>query len=352
MPESESPQETVFRREIQVVYPLERGRIVLRTEEDWERDIEPVSTQGDEIFEFELASEKPWLHFKVVWLDGERLRWSAGMNRVVALSLEEPHRFYPSFDETSEGQLGDLIEFTSESLGRDLRLRVYLPPGYDENRLKHYPVIYMQDGANVFLPNEAFRGQRWEMGRTMDLLGRMSLIDKTMVVALYAGDRMEEYTSPGYEAYAESLVTEVKPFIDKKYRTLPAARHTTVMGSSLGGVVSFYIAWQWPKVVGNAACLSSTFGYRDDLFQRVRTDEIESRSALRIYLDSGWPGDNYENTLAMASALSERGFVIGRKLFYFAFPLASHDESSWASRSHLPIQLFTSRLRRLAARRE
>jgi enterochelin esterase-like enzyme len=59
------------------------------------------------------------------------------------------------------------------------------------------------------------------------------------------------------------LVETVKPLIDAKYRTLSGPGDTAVMGSSLGGVVSFYVGWQWPEVFGKVACLSSTFGYRD-----------------------------------------------------------------------------------------
>jgi enterochelin esterase-like enzyme len=179
----------------------------------------------------------------------------------------------------------------------------------------------------------------------------MNLIDQTIVVAVYPGDRMKEYTKPGYEEYARVLVTEVKPYIDTEFRTLPGRRNTIVLGSSLGGVVAFHLAWVWPQVVGNAACLSSTFSWKDDLIDRVRTDEIESRRELRVYLDSGWPHDNYEATLSMASALVERGFVLGRNIHYLAFPFARHDEMSWASRCHLPLQLFTGRLRRAAAQR-
>jgi predicted alpha/beta superfamily hydrolase len=117
------------------------------------------------------------------------------------------------------------------------------------------------------------------------------------------------------------------------------------MGSSLGGVVSFFLAWQWPDVFGNAACMSSTFGWQDDLIERVRREPRASRESLRIYLDSGWPNDNYEPTLAMAVALLERGFRLRRDLLHFAFPLAGHDEGAWSARLHLPLQLFSGKLR-------
>jgi hypothetical protein len=106
--------------------------------------------------------------------------------------------------------------------------------------------------------------------------------------------------------------------------------------------VSFFLAWEWPDVFGRAGCLSSTFGYRDDLFERVQSEE---KRDVSFYLDSGWPGDNYEITLSMAMALVSRGWVFGRDLIHFAFPLAGHDENAWGLRLHLPVQIFSGIVR-------
>ena len=107
--------------------------------------------------------------------------------------------------------------------------------------------------------------------------------------------------------------------------------------------MSFFLVWQWTDVFGSGACLSSTFGYRDDLFERVL---LEPKRDGRFYLDSGWPGDNYEVTLSMAMALVSRGWIYGRDLLQFAFPLAEHDEKAWGLRLHLPLQLFSGVVRR------
>ena len=340
---------TEYRGRIRILYPLDQGKIVLRTDQDWNRDVEPIAEQGGQRFEFEVTSEHPYLAFKACLRIGDELVWASGANKLALLGTEGLQSFYPHFRPTA-GTITDIITLDSSTTG-ERRLRVYLPGGYEENTLKHYPVLFMQDGANVFFPEEAFLGQNWQMDNTVELLRNMNLIDQTIVVAVYPGDRMKEYTKPGYEAYSRSLVTEVKPYVDGQFRTLSGRRYTIVMGSSLGGVVAFYLAWVFPQVIGNAACLSSTFSWRDDLIERVRHDDIETRRELRIYLDSGWPRDNYEATLSMASALVERGFVLGRNVHHFAFPFARHDETSWASRCHLPLQLFAGRLRRAAAQR-
>jgi len=122
---------------------------------------------------------------------------------------------------------------------------------------------------------------------------------------------------------------------------------TAVMGSSLGGVVSFYLAWQWPDVFGKIACLSSTFTYRDDLLERIST---EPKRKIRIYLDSGWPGDNYEATRSMRDRLIWKGYEAGSELFYLAFPEAKHDENAWAARSPIPFQFLFGKLPTFAER--
>ncbi|HBP18221.1 MAG TPA: hypothetical protein DEA08_10565, partial [Planctomycetes bacterium] len=134
--------------------------------------------------------------------------------------------------------------------------------GYEENRSKRYPVLYMHDGRNLFFPDEAFLGHEWKIDDHLDRLDAMSLIDRTIVVGIHAGEsRNDDYTQPGYERYGEAVVDELKAQIDDEYRTLSGPRTTGVMGSSLGGVVSFYLAWQYPQVFGNVACLSSTFSW-------------------------------------------------------------------------------------------
>ena len=164
----------------------------------------------------------------------------------------------------------------------------------------------------------------------------MNAVDRAVVVGIYSGDRMGEYTKPGYEAYARSVVEEIKLEVDRRIRVLDSPEESCVVGSSLGGVVSFYMAWQYPQTFGYAACMSSTFSHRDDLIDRVLA---EPKSEAKFYLDSGWPGDNYEVTLAMAMALTQRGYRVRQDFLHLAFPLDEHDERAWGKRLHLPLQL-------------
>lgn len=244
---------------IRIHYPTNGGSIALRTEENWDSNIQAHSIRGNgRISEFQIETERPYFYFKPVLVSDGGTMWSRGENYLAIPTSGAPLQIYPYFREDT-------------------------------------------------LTN-----------------------------------RMTEYTLPGYSDYGRFLVKTLKPLIDGKYRTPEGPRNTAVMGSSLGGVVSFYLGWQWPQVFGKVACLSSsTFAYRDDLLQRVFK---EPKRKIHIYLDSGWPGDNYEATRSMRDRLIWKGYRPGSELFYLAFPEAKHDENAWAARSSIPFQFLFGKL--------
>ena len=325
-----------LKRRLKVAYPAGRGQLLLRTELDWQRDVHPVSVEGA-VSTFELEARQPFLYFKAVLeVDGQQ-HWAVGDNSLLLMGETEDRTCYPFFFSPDEGSYTELIEFPSPILGREHRVKVYLPAGYRENTEARFPVTYMQDGQNLFFPEEAFMGQDWGVNRTGTLLRSMGAMEDFIVVGIYSGDRMYEYTQPGYEKYGRSLVEEIVPQVDRLLRTVPLRRYRTVWGSSLGGVVSFFCAWQYPDVFGAAICMSSTFSFQDDLIERVLTEE---KRDVAFYLDSGWPGDNYETTVNMAMALISRGFVYGIDFMHFCFPMAEHNEAAWGVRLHLPMQLL------------
>ncbi len=310
---------------------------MLRAEPDWTHDLEAVRVSAaGACHEFACDVAGSHRYFKPVLIDGEGARWAVGPNSLLLGRARATREIFPYFSPEERCSKCELREL-GDGAGRSHRYRVFYPPGYQENPLRRYPVLYMQDGQNLFFPGEAFQGQHWRIGETLTLLDSMNAIEPLIVVGVYPNEREHDYTSPGYEAYGHFLTDVLKPAIDREFRTLTGPGSTAVMGSSLGGVVSFYLAWQHPDVFGMAACLSSTFGWRDDLRQRVAR---EPPREIRIYLDSGWPRDNYEATRDMRALLACRGFTDGRDLHYLSYPEALHNESSWAMRVHIPVQLF------------
>ncbi|MCA9491176.1 MAG: alpha/beta hydrolase [Myxococcales bacterium] len=319
---------------IHVRYPTREGdRIVLRTSLDWDRDVEAVRVADDgRTWSFEVTDgDRPHLYFKVCRHRDGGFHWSVGANGIVSA---EERWIYPHFDGGPKGAISDRFQIGTRTV------RVYTPPGYAENTLKCYPTLYVHDGANVFFPDEAFSGVEWQIDETLDLLDAVHIVDRVVVVAVYASPerREQEYTPPGWQGYSDELCAVVKPEIDERYRTLTRPESTAVMGSSLGGVASFWLAWSRPDVFGMAACLSPSFGLRDDMEHAVWREARPE--GIRVYLDSGWPGDNHEPTVAMRDALLSRGFTMGRDLLHLSFPGAVHHETAWAERLHLPFQFL------------
>jgi enterochelin esterase-like enzyme len=321
---------------VRVHYPLAKGDLLLRAEADWEADVEPVAVSRDRAtHDFRLRFDRPFLYFKPVIADEAGIHWARGDNSLALPGTgAEPFEVWPHFFEESVCSVCNVHEVGGDA---GHAVRVFYPPGYAENVLERYPVLYMQDGQNLFFPNEAFGGQHWKVEETLSVLSSMSLIRKAIVVGIYPGDRHREYTAPGYVAYGRFLVETLKPWIDYNYRTLPGARDTAVLGSSLGGVVSFYLGWEYPEVFGQVGAMSATFGYRDDLLERVAA---EPRRRGRVYLDTGWPRDNYEVNRSLRRLLVHRGYREGIDLLYLAYPEAAHNEGAWASRAHVPFQFF------------
>jgi predicted alpha/beta superfamily hydrolase len=333
-----------LKRTLRVCYPAGTGKVVLRTEANWDRNIEPISVGDDgNSSTFELSADQPYLYFKPCLIRNGNANWAVGPNNLLLMGEKDDRICYPFFFSPELGRFSPLIELPSKILNRTHRLRAYLPPGYEENTLSNYPVVYMQDGQNLFFPDEAFMGHDWAVNDTSQTLRAMRAVEDMIIVGVYSDDRIKEYTQPGYENYARSLVDEIVPKERAILRTADSRRFRTVCGSSLGGVVSFYTAWQYPDVFGSAACMSSTFSHKDDLIERVLT---EPRRDLGFYLDSGWPGDNYEVTMAMATALVSRGWRYGWNLLHLCFPQAAHNENAWGVRFHIPMQFFNGAVAR------
>ena len=329
---------------IRVIYPTKNGRIVLRTDADWAIDIPARSVSEDGcISEFAVETDRPFFYLKPILLQSDAAHWSRGANFLAVVTSSAPLEIYPYFLDDAHCSVCGVCEVSplTKAMAGEHQFRVFLPPGYEENTLKRYPVLYMHDGQNLFLKEEAFLGQPWRPDEVLAVLDQMNAIEEVIVIGLHPNQREREYTFPGYAEYGRFMVESLKPLIDSQYRTLPGPSDTAVMGSSLGGVVSFYLGWQWPEVFGKVACLSSTFTLRDDLLERVFA---EPKRDIRIYLDSGWPGDNYEATRSMRDRLIWKGYHPGSELFYLAFPDAKHNENAWSARSPIPFQFLFAQL--------
>ena len=247
----------------------------------------------------------------------------------------------------SHGKLLPEESVPSRFLGTPRTVRIYLPPSYDSQPKRRYPVLYLHDGQNVFSSagtNSCFGWGSWELDRTADRLiveGRMQEI--IMVGVDNTRSRYKEYRGriyPGgsqkgrsktsvevdnarFEAYAGFLIEELKPKIDREYRTLKTSANTGVMGSSLGGICSISLAWEFPKTFGRAASLSGSFQIEKTNFVREVLMPYKGKpKPVRLYIDSGtidFTGDDdgRRHTDTVWDELRRIGWKDGKNLCHY-----------------------------------
>jgi predicted alpha/beta superfamily hydrolase len=244
----------------------------------------------------------------------------------------------------------------SRGLGAPHDVLVYLPPCYQQQATRRFPVLYLQDGQNVFDGETAFvAGQEWFVDESAEALIRRGQIRPLIIVAIYnAGvHRIEEYTPTrdpqlrrGGKAYlyGKFLIQELKPMIDATYRTLRGRRHTAIGGSSLGGLVSLYLGLKHPQVFGRVAALSPSIWWDNRvILKMVRAFDADHRPA--IWFDTGTreggsPARILRDSRALRDELIQKGWRMGRNLAYFEAVGADHSEASWARRVPTVLRFF------------
>jgi len=221
---------------------------------------------------------------------------------------------------------------------------VWLPPGYDTNTGKRYPVLYMHDGQNIFDPASASFGVDWQIDETADSLMKNGIIRDVIIVGIYSTwERMLEYTNTLKGHYYMKFVADkLKPFIDSAYRTLPDRENTATGGSSAGGLISFMLLWEHNDLFLKAACLSPAFKI-EEIDYVLPVKNFNGKKDFLLYIDNG--GIELEARLQpgvddMISALRDKGYKEGKDFEYFADKNAYHNEAAWAKRVWRFLELF------------
>lgn len=224
---------------------------------------------------------------------------------------------------------------------------VWLPPGYDADSTRRYPVVYFHDGNNVLDAATSFKGVEWGVDETAARLIGEGKVRPFIAVAVYnTPDRVSEYTTaadPRHGGgqgtdYQRFLVEELKPFVDGSYRTLTGPGDAGVVGSSLGGLVSLELGLARPEVFGLVGCVSPAAWWagRDV----VRRAALVQPAKLRVWLDSGTAEGTahagrrewLDDARALRDALLAAGCREGPRFHYEEVEGAVHDEGAWAAR--------------------
>jgi len=218
------------------------------------------------------------------------------------------------------------------------KIWVYLPPNYDASS-KKYPVIYMHDGQNLFDDKTSYIGE-WKVDETLN-----QLFEETnkgfIVVGIENGgeERINEYTPWSNEKYGggkgtiyiDFIVNILKPYIDETYRTKPQQKYTSLMGSSLGGLISYYGGLQYPDVFGKIGALSTSFWFSDEvvLFTNKKGNLKHTKLFLLVGEQEG--EEMITGTQNAERQLLELGFNL-KHLKVKINPEGKHNETFWSNK--------------------
>jgi predicted alpha/beta superfamily hydrolase len=232
------------------------------------------------------------------------------------------------------GNVKVLVDFPMQELKTKRNVWIYLPPDYETSK-KKYPVLYMQDGNILFKIGQA--GQEWSVDETLEKMLAENKEKSAIVVGVENGKEMRPLEYSPYkkgEQYAMFLVKQLKPYIDKKFRTLPDREHTWIGGASLGAYISLYTAYQYPDVYSKIMAFSPVFDTgKEEFFKMVENEG--SKHAFTLYMDIG-EKENEEIPMVIENAkeLSAlvQTFYKPEQIKFLLDPQGSHTINDWGKR--------------------
>ena len=241
--------------------------------------------------------------------------------------------------------------FHSNFLPSNRNIIVYLPPDYDQDQTRRYPVLYMQDGQIIFdSATSFFAGKERQMDERAQALITEHTVKPLIIVGIYSAGlaRMNEFTAvtarPSGQAdlYGRMLVEEIMPLIESQYRTLNGPSNTALGGSSMGGSVTLYLGLKYTNIFGRLA-VTSPAAFRDDEMIVRYVQALRGKTKQRICLSIGTEDmpPFLDSTRDLHQALIDKGWKQGVDLDYLEVPGAQHTPDERATRvDHLLKFLF------------
>ncbi|MCM4158698.1 esterase [Antarcticibacterium flavum] len=253
----------------------------------------------------------------------------------------------------------------------DRNVEIWLPPGYTTNPSEAYKVIYMHDGQNIFDQSTAYGNVEWGIDETMDSLVQNKLVPPAIVIGIWNNGRKrfpeympqvpeEHINNPQAQAllkenfgvtellsnnYLKFIVEELKPFVDSTYNTSLKREDTSIMGSSMGGLISLYALTSYPETFGAAACVSTHWPVPliGEVFINQLTTTLPMAGDHKIYFDYGTRGldEDYEPyQLRVDEIMRSKGYQPQQDWISMKIDGAGHNESSWKKRAHIPLKFL------------
>ena len=258
-----------------------------------------------------------------------------------------------------------------ETFKSTVYLDIWVPDCYSP--IEKYPVLYLHDGQNLYDAKSSWNKQAWEIDKVGGKLIEEGKIKPFIAVGIFSIDNTrvcdlmpekvlteyfnhEKYQTTGFENYCKKeirgdeyvdlIVNTIKPMIDSTFSTLPDMENTAIMGSSMGGLASFYAMCERPDIFGTAICVSTHMSvegetsWAEAVFAYLR-DKLPTDSEHKIYFDCGDKTSDYYYVPffdELVSIPQEKGYTVENgKLSYGFYPGTAHDEASWCKRVDVPL---------------
>lgn len=247
---------------------------------------------------------------------------------------------YSNAQSTASKQVSTFI-IDAPQLGTQKKIWVYLPKGY-QNSKKSYPVIYMHDGQNLFDDKTSYVGE-WKIDEYLDTIDK----NKSIIIGIEHGnekriDELTPYVTEKYgggkaDDYLKFIINTLKPHIDSNYRTLTNKKHTTILGSSLGGLISLYAVIKYPETFNKAGIFSIALWInKNEMFQLIKDAKIDPDKKFYFLMGSE-EGETMEDALAsvsdqheMVELLKKKG-IADKNLIDKVIPNGHHNETLWSN---------------------
>lgn len=258
--------------------------------------------------------------------------------KIIRLKIASWQANYPKTSTKSENVKILSEDFKVPQLQTTRRIWIYLPPDYHQST-KKYPVIYMEDGQNLFDNATSFSGE-WKVDETLNKIFADTK-KSAVVIGIDNGgaERLNEYSAwenKKYgggkgDLYADFLVNTLKPFVDKNFRTLKDAKNTALIGSSMGGLISYYIGLKYPKSFGKLGIFSPSFWFAPDELRTFTLKNAANATQTKFYFYAGLKEspEMAEDVRKISTLLMSNGVPSSNLKIVFN-PYGTHSEPYWA----------------------
>lgn len=228
---------------------------------------------------------------------------------------------------------------------------IWLPPNYSNDN-GPYSVIYFHDAQNLFLPSKSYSGYDWKVDETITKLRENKEIKPCIVVGIPnspARDSELNLSTRDGKAYSNFVINEVMPFIKKRFPVSKSREDHIIAGSSMGGLMSFQMAYENPNVFGGAICMSSAFHRKlSNILDKVKDSEHVPLN-VKFYIDTGefeeveeeYKDENIVTLYKeMLEILKQKGYREDVNLKSYFHKGAKHHEIYWAERLNIPLKFL------------